>query len=1019
MNRRFRWHFQWYALWFLVVIAPFAYSGGKKESAISRADNYIKEKRYDAAISALVEAVEEDAERFDAAQKRVRAIFRLRDDYHRLADELLDTLERDPENTELILAISKQIDALDSSRNSAVRGFLGRTLDLAQLTVNRKRLERILAEGRTRIEQGDYTGALEEYAGGLDIYQEEFFQGGYGDSVETITRNGIATLEGGVRSMADLTAAVDPAITALEEQSAQADLPDPNRPAALYTSVESRLEEIIAIHEALLNVGDYFNQQAARNQETDESQKDRLFFTFVGRLVSSPAGQDAQEGMLGVVTAYWEREVTRIEDALLALAERYYSGAQAQAREERFQDAISGYDQALRYTELSRRPAEQWSRVIEAEGQGVRLFDITVPEARVEEELRRESLSAAITGLKAAGALGARYHALDHDSSAAVEAWRLGNLSAELGSEQQRRAGASYYALEEEARSLREEISKEEERLAASSPLAGEVSGGISFMEDVRRAVEALESAVLTEERNFAAGAYAIESGEFEKHLATRESELNEAVRLIEGTVQPLAGEGSLGESYTVRYPAEGLAVLERLDWRLTEDTALGEELLARFEGEPPRIGEYETINDMRLLTVSLAERLKDYRNRGAALAAAAHTLITRAAALRAEGDRAYQEARDALARNSFETARERLIRAGARYDESLAIQESASLRDDRDTRLAGLGAEIARAENESIVREVRTLVNNARNTYFAGNFESAQDTLVRAQARWRITNVEDDPEITYWLTVIRGAVSLQSGRSIPITAPLYPEMSQLLSDARRIYGEGVNLLDAGRRGEGLAKFTEARQKTREVRLMFPLNQDASLLEMRIEQVTDPAIFNEAFQRRFNEAVAGAKRRSVEAFADLQNLAEINPRYPGISAALYQAELDMGYRLPPPDPASLARSNELTAQARATINRNVRAEFPIALEQLNQALALDPNNSQAMAEKDRVQTLLGGSGVALLSNAAERQYQRAVQELQQGNTVVALAIVQQLLQDPQNQNSTRLAELQRRIESVL
>jgi hypothetical protein len=54
----------------------------------------------------------------------------------------------------------------------------------------------------------------------------------------------------------------------------------------------------------------------------------------------------------------------------------------------------------------------------------------------------------------------------------------------------------------------------------------------------------------------------------------------------------------------------------------------------------------------------------------------------------------------------------------------------------------------------------------------------------------------------------------------------------------------------------------------------------------------------------------------------------------------------------------------------------------------------------------------------VLSSAAEREYQRAVRELQQGNTLVARDIVQQLLQDPRNR-TTRLTDLQRRIQSYL
>jgi tetratricopeptide (TPR) repeat protein len=329
------------------------------------------------------------------------------------------------------------------------------------------------------------------------------------------------------------------------------------------------------------------------------------------------------------------------------------------------------------------------------------------------------------------------------------------------------------------------------------------------------------------------------------------------------------------------------------------------------------------------------------------------------------------------------------------------------------------LGADIARQENEFIIREVRGLVNTARDTYFAGNFSASEELLVRALTRWRRTNVEDDPELTYWLTVVRGAMSLRSGRTIPVTAPLSAEMSQLLSDAKRQYDDGMGLINRNLRQEGLEKFSLARRKTQEVRLMFPVNQEASILELRMDQITDPRAFTESFQRRLNEAVAGVRRASVESFADLQNLAEINPRYPGIQATLTQAEIDMGYRPRPPNPQSLSRSSELTASARSIIDRNVRSQFPVALEQLNQALLLNPGNNQAMVLKDRVLTELGGDSSVVLSSAAEREYQRAVQELQQGNTLVAMTIVRQLLQDPQNRNSTRILELQRRIESIL
>ncbi|MDR2759222.1 MAG: hypothetical protein LBB78_07575 [Spirochaetaceae bacterium] len=318
-------------------------------------------------------------------------------------------------------------------------------------------------------------------------------------------------------------------------------------------------------------------------------------------------------------------------------------------------------------------------------------------------------------------------------------------------------------------------------------------------------------------------------------------------------------------------------------------------------------------------------------------------------------------------------------------------------------------------SENDKLLQEVRDLINNVRETYFAGNFDEAENMLVR----YRTANRGENPEITYWLTLVRGARSLRSGRVIPITAPLYAEMSQLLSDAKKSYDEGVLFINTDRRSAGLTKLTEARQKTRQVRHLFPVNEEADFLELRIDQITDPSAFNRSFQRRLEEAVAGIKNRSSQAFTDLQTLAGINPQYPGMAGILEQAEIDMGYRPSLPNSLDLVKSNELTTMAQNMVYSKNRSLYPFALELLNQALQLNPDNGQAMVLKDRVQTDLGGTETIVLDDDAEQDYQRAVRELQQGNPITALSIIQQLLRNPRYRNSAKIIALQRRIESVL
>ncbi|HPC72275.1 MAG TPA: hypothetical protein PLB48_10750, partial [Treponema sp.] len=204
-----------------------------------------------------------------------------------------------------------------------------------------------------------------------------------------------------------------------------------------------------------------------------------------------------------------------------------------------------------------------------------------------------------------------------------------------------------------------------------------------------------------------------------------------------------------------------------------------------------------------------------------------------------------------------------------------------------------------------------------------------------------------------------------------------------------------------------------------QVRILFPLNQEAGLLELRIDQLIDPAAFTANFKERLANAQAKLATQPQEGYAELQDLYTINPGYPGLKSIIEKAEIQLGLRLPPPDLKAIARSNELVAAAKRIIDANTRSQFPVALAQLNEALKLNPNNEQAISLKDRIQTDVGGQATVVLSSAAEREYQRAVQELQNGNTIVALAIVEQLLQDPKNKNSTKLVELQKRIQSRL
>jgi tetratricopeptide (TPR) repeat protein len=243
--------------------------------------------------------------------------------------------------------------------------------------------------------------------------------------------------------------------------------------------------------------------------------------------------------------------------------------------------------------------------------------------------------------------------------------------------------------------------------------------------------------------------------------------------------------------------------------------------------------------------------------------------------------------------------------------------------------------------------------------------------------------------------------------------------MSQLLSQAQRNFEDGMQYINAGQRSLGIARFDEAQQLTRQVRLVFPINQEAGILDLQIEQFLDPVAFNATFEQRLNAARAGTRMRSVEAFADLQNLAEINPTYPNIRGIITQAEIDMGYRQPPPSAANVARSRELTAAANRIVEANLVAQYEIALTQLNEAISLNPENMEAPHVRDRLLSRISLPGTIVPTSEDEAIYQQALREFNAGNNLAAFALVQRLMQNPRNRNITKIVELQRRIDLVL
>jgi hypothetical protein len=995
---------------FLLIPVPLLHARGETENPLSHVDALIDAKHFDEALGALALYTRRHPQDLNRAGERLRRIAEIQGRYNTLVNQLLDVIAQDPGNAERIIALAGELESLEPPKDLRSGEFLARIRDLVKFAVPMKRLAEIFAGGRELSRAGDYPGALRLYQRSLEFYREKFLVRAYGE--ENPLRDRILRLSA-------LAGTLESSLAVLDGVSKDLGESPPEALQQVYRRIRPELDTLDRIRGEIDDAGAFFEERLRLPGEPEEALEDRNFLSFSFRLIYGQGGDSGRDGMIRVIGDCLTERRESLEALLISGAEEAYGRALAKARERHYREAIEAYREAALRNALIQDFLELQGDSPAGGGGPPGFLSLFCRNFVISCSLRTETLELRLDRM--IGEYG-EYSGIGED-----EKFKAGlkDLSSEAEAlEAELRDGGEVFL-----RRLGEEVFPAGE---GSPSLGSEAEAITRYTAGALELLENFQSRRAALEFNGSLRLYAVFSNSLEERLERRKARLALAKRLMGGlrweeaaAVLQEAGLDSPvfpgppeDDGAVYHYSREALELFKGLEAELEGDLAYAEEFFVRYGEGEQEIPDSVELEALRSSSEKMLEDLKEILRQGAGGTALAQDRIGQAEAFRGQGDRYYQEAREAVRRGDFTRARNSIQRAAERYSQSLSIQEFPSLRQEWDTRMLALGQEIGQGENEAVVKATRNAINEVRTEYLAGNFQHAENLLLRGQNRWMQTNGDENPEISYWLSLVRDAISLRSGKEIPVTAPLFAEMSQLLSDARGDYEEGAALIRAGRRDEGLARFNDARKNIRDVKFIFPENQEAGMLELRMDQMADPEVFNASFQRRFNEALAGIGKHSTEAFGDLQNLAEINPSYPGITAALSQAEIDMGYRPAPPDPEKLRRSAGLTEAARSIVDANDRQHFEAALRQLNEALSLDPGNTQAMALKDLVQTRMG-TGNAVLSSADEGEYQRAVRELQQGNTLISMTIVEQLLRNPQNRGSTRVLELQRRIQSFL
>lgn len=985
-----------------LCVAGVLWAGGKKEDRLSQARELIEERRYNQAIQILAVVMRTEPEKFDVAQQLLNKIRKAKKEYNDKYQELLNLYTQEELDMDRAYEIFQEMEELDQSPNKATAEAFENARQTAVFVYNNNRFEQIMQQGLEALQEGDYWGAVENYLTGFDLYIEEYNRRDYGTLVENRVEDLRSQLSARAGEFTDTensyTSILSNETEFIEENNIDALQQELQRFSSLLISFEEIRREVIRIAVSL----------EEQNQEIQEGgNREEFHLTFLNRLALGRDATEQPEGITGAIDLAWRGSINQFEQDLVEAYTNAYSQAKTRYTARELSAADENFEQAREYGLQTIELLTLWETRIKLQ-QG-----LTIPEemkSRVEQKLPVLQQATAIV----------------ESSKTYTE------IIPYVRTLPQRQQELGEIAVVEEVRTVREElvdIIQEVQSLqtrwqeettyyqrAEENGLGGEPALEVTSAteETLARVVSEAQGVEINSVDRIAQLEYEPIYDEFERQKSARQDGLT----LLTGYEKTM-GEGETQETIEVQNPRESRNVFQSVEDTLAELEDRTRNLVEGLTGEKQYVRESDAIQEQIQNGRELIEQIQELSSKVGEHLAKANEQIELANKLKNEADYRISQARQALENNNFDQAREHLRIAGERYYRSLEVQEDPQLRQESDELINSLGEQINTAENNLIVREVRDLIEQGKQYYSQENYADAERVFQKAQNRWKVTHVENKPEIDYWLGIVRVALNVKSGRTINEKDPLYPEMSQLLNLAREDFLQGKQLVEDGKEGQAEQYFEEAEQKILYVKIPFPLNREASILSLRIEKYRNLENFEVLFRDKFQKAREKLSTNPQEAYIELQDLEAINPDFPGLDQAIYQAELELGIRVPPPDPEKIAKSNELYQKAYEIVQSNVRSQYPIALEYLNNAIKLTPNSQKVTNLLDRIEAELGGRTTTVLSSIAQEKYKQAEQEYLEGNYYEALRIVSNLMKDEQNSQYPPLLELKRRIESKI
>jgi tetratricopeptide (TPR) repeat protein len=991
-----------FILLLIIIFIPLnLYAGGKKEDRIPEALSLVEQRQYNDAILILTEIMKTSPDQFTEAQKLIQKISIARDNYNKLYEKLIILL--DPPRGESIdeesaYTIIREMEALDSNPNKAAVAAFSQAKKSIVFAVDDRTYANIMKIAADHINNKEYPEAIDTYFGGFELHKDLFVEKNYGNIASDQVLDYQNTILTTAKDFLDLYS------TVLDASKIYSDIIQ----SGLISEIERGYSDYSLI---MLETGSKWRilkSNAAKldvlknlNQKEDES--DIPYISIKKVLTVGRSGSAFQEGIAGVISTVWDENQENISSLIMSRLEELYKEAIFNFEDSSFAASRNILLDAVRTAVIVvdviklRGDKIYLGNDLVVHDNGLdsiftELPDLLFAQAVVQfaalytdMSLQSENINSLVKTIDAAGVINdlkVARSGLD-DIRVILSGFDTAILDFQNKKIVSTNPEMDLTLINETLTELKDNKSLLEEKL---------------FIAEVR-AEERILTLRIRPERIIVEN-----SGE---SIITAEAFIDGIEETINGLV------------LKVMRPDQAVLLLNDTKTDLEKAEIGLEDIINSLDTNNPLEKSDVSISTLLEAASELVVLITKKYGKIEQLLNSAKILNDEADDVLSLGNLRLDEAYSKFYREDFDGARKKYYEAESLFLKSLEFREDEKVRNLLTQELTKLDSDITVSLNRQIVREVRSFITRGKDFYNLQEFIKAEQIFQQAQERFKVTNVESNPEIENWLIKIKRALEATSGREIALTDPLYHDIISILNLVQEEFDKGKTVLKSGNKEQANIHFNEAIKNIELIKTPFPRNFKASVMYLQILEYTQQDAFRIFFKSMYDSAVKNIDDDPKTADDDLLALYEINSDYPGIKTAVYRSGVSTGRIIPPPAQVDLKRATQLYNQASTIVNTDNRAEFPIALAYLEEAIQINSDFDAAALLMDKIRTSTGVVSQVVMSSSDTQQLRYAESLYIEGRYLEANIIINQLWAISDNRKSSKLNDLKTKVEARL